>query len=197
MKQFNFLLSKKAAGAALGLALAVLFCDLAYAAGGSFHPQHWTSVDFWRIMNFLVLLAALVYLFKKVGSPALAKRISNIEQELKDLEAKKEAAARELLEMEKRLVGLEAEAQGVVDDFVRQGEAARDKILAEAARAADRLQEQAQRHMAHELKQAQDRLKEQMLAKAVAMGEKLIKDNINEADQQRLVDEYLDKVVAQ
>jgi F-type H+-transporting ATPase subunit b len=84
-----------------------------------------------------------------------------------------------------------------LDDFVRQGEAARDKILAEAARAADRLQEQAQRHMTHELKQAQDRLKEQMLAKAVAMGEKLIKDNINEADQQRLVDEYLDKVVAQ
>jgi F-type H+-transporting ATPase subunit b len=196
MKAFDFL-PKKATGMALGLMLAVLFCAPAYAAGGHWHAQHWVSTDFWRIMNFLVLLAALVYLFKKVGTPALNKRITDIEQDLKNLEAKKEAAARDLLAMEKRLVGLEEEARRVVDDYVRQGEAARDKILAEAAHAADRLQEQAQRHMAHELKQAQDRLKEQMLAKAVALGEKLIKDNINEADQQRLVDEYLDKVVAQ
>ena len=58
------------------------------------------------------------------------------------------------------------------------------------------LEEQAKRNIDHEFEQARKRLKDEVLEKAMARAEEIITNQISSDDQERLVDEYLDKVVA-
>jgi F-type H+-transporting ATPase subunit b len=157
----------------------------------------WGKTDTYKVMNFVVLAAGLVWVFLKVGRPALAGRIESIRKELADLEARKESAKAELAGYEARIAGLVQESSRIVADYVRQGETVRDKILAEAALSADRLSEQARRHMEHEIKEAKARLQAEIVEKALAVSEQIIRANINSDDQDRLVAEFLEKVVLQ
>jgi len=166
-----------------------------HAEGG--HHGGWAKTDTYKVMNFAVLAAVLGFLFLKMGRPALAARITSIQKELDDLAAKKEAAKKELAEYEARLSGLAQESERIVADYIRQGERVRDKILAEASLAADRLQDQARRHMEHEIKDARAALTAEIVDKAMAASEKIIRTNINSDDQDRLVAEFLEKVVVQ
>ncbi|MCP4755425.1 MAG: hypothetical protein GY866_31565, partial [Proteobacteria bacterium] len=77
-----------------------------------------------------------------------------------------------------------------------QGEAAKAKILAEAEKTAEKLEEQAKRNIEHEFKEAEEKLRGEILEKALQQAEEFIKGGISSDDQDRLVDEYLEKVVA-
>ncbi|WP_051327507.1 ATP synthase F0 subunit B [Desulfatibacillum aliphaticivorans] len=157
----------------------------------------WKDIDYQKVLNFAILFGFLFWVVRKPAGAALTGRIEDIQKELDDLEARRKAASEEVAAINARLQNLEGEAQKIVDDYVAQGEVAREKILAEARKAADRLTDQAQRHMEHEVADAKKRLRTEILEKAIAMGEQLIAKNITEQDQDRLVGEYLDKVVTQ
>jgi F-type H+-transporting ATPase subunit b len=83
----------------------------------------------------------------------------------------------------------------IVAEYIREGEAAKAKIIEEAQAAAEKLQEQAKKNIKHEFDKAKNQLKAEMAGQAVAMAEQLIKEHINEEDQERILDEYLTKVV--
>jgi F-type H+-transporting ATPase subunit b len=83
-----------------------------------------------------------------------------------------------------------------VQDYIRQGEDAKKRILAEAEAQALKLEEIAKRNIEQEFKTAKSRLQQDIAEKALAQAELLVKASISSEDQDRLVDEYLDKVVA-
>ena len=60
----------------------------------------------------------------------------------------------------------------------------------------EKLEEQARRNIEHEFKQAKIKLQQDILEKALVNAETLIKNKITSQDQDKLVDEYLEKVVA-
>jgi F-type H+-transporting ATPase subunit b len=111
------------------------------------------------------------------------------------LEAKKKDAEKELAEYNERLSLLEQEAEKLVEEYVRQGNEAKAKILKEAKQAAEKLEEQARRNIDNEFQQAKLQLQREMLEKALVNAETLIKNKITAEDQDKLVDEYLEKVV--
>jgi len=165
-----------------------------FAAGDE--DQKWVATDTYRIMNFAVLVVGLVLLLRKPIARALSSRIKGIKEQLEDLEARKAAAENELTAYVDKIAKLEAEAQSILDDYIRQGNEAKDRILKEAEAAAEKLEVQAKKNIEHEFEQAKLRLKEDVLEKAMAKAEEIIKVNISTDDQERLVDEYLNKVVA-
>ncbi|MBI9077574.1 MAG: F0F1 ATP synthase subunit B [Desulfatibacillum sp.] len=202
MNLFRALPQKKTVWLGLCLAAMLIFSPVVLASGGegghgSDDWKTWKDIDYQKVLNFAILFGGLFYLVRKPAANALAGRIEDIQKELDDLETRRKSASQEVSKINARLQDLEGEAQKIVDDYVRQGEAAREKILAEARKAADRLTDQAQRHMEHEITDAKKRLRTDILEKAIAMGEQLIAKNITEQDQDRLVGEYLDKVVTQ
>ena len=81
-------------------------------------------------------------------------------------------------------------------EYVRQGEEAKIRILKEAEAAADKLKVQAQKNIESEIQRAKTRLQAEILDKALSKAEALIKEKVNADDQEKLVDEYLAKVVA-
>ena len=149
----------------------------------------------YRIMNFAVLAGVLIYLLRKPLAQALESRRQGIRDQLDDLEKQKADAEKELAEYNARLARLDQEIGKIVAEYVKDGEAAKAKIVEEAKVAAEKLQEQAKKNIGHEFEKARQALKAEMSEQAVSMAEALIKKSINDEDQKRIVDEYLTKVV--
>jgi F-type H+-transporting ATPase subunit b len=186
----------------------VLFGLIAFWFGpalGSDEAQHhgeghggkgWVATDTYRVINFAILAAGLFFILRKPVSQALNARINGIKAELADLEEKKQSAEKELAGYNEKLAFLENEAGKIIEEYVRQGNEAKARILQEAEATAEKLEEKARRNIDHEFKQAKLLLQAEIIEKALIQAEKKIMDKITPGDQDRLVDEYLEKVVA-
>ena len=159
--------------------------------------KRWIATDTYRVMNFVVLAAALFFLLRKPTSQALTGRIKGIKNQLSELESKKEAAEKQLAEYNNKLSLLDQEAEKIVDGYISQGNEAKVKIRREAEAAVEKLNEQAQKTIEYEFKQATMKLQKEILEKALAKAEGIIREKISGEDQNRLIDEYVEKVVVQ
>ena len=178
------------------LFLAVSISTAMGASGGDGATKHWEWTDTWRVMNFTVLAVALFFVLRKPLSQALSSRIKVIKEQLDDLEAQKADAEKQLAEYNDKLAQLEKEAEKIVDDYVRQGNEAKARILKEAEASAEKLQAQARRSIEHEFEQAKSELQKEILEKSLVKAEEIIKSKISDEDQENIVDDYLKKVVA-
>jgi len=177
----------------------LFFCfigvSLASSEGES-KSKGWLATDTYKVMNFGVLAIGLFILMRKPVSQALNSRISGIKEQLSELEEKKQAAEKQLAEYTEKFSSLEQETEKLIEDYIRQGNEAKARIIDEAKKAADKLEEQARRNIEHEFKQAKLELQQEILEKALEKAEEILKDKITAKDEEKLVDEYLDKVVA-
>ena len=181
--------------------LYVLLClsfsiSTAICASGEGGTKGWVSTDTFRVMNFVVLAVALVFVLRKPLSQALSSRIKMIKAQLDGLEVQKAEAEKQLAEYNEKLAQLEKEAQNIVDDYVRQGNEAKARILKEAEASAAKLQAQARRNIEHEFEKAKLELQKEIFEKSLVKAEEIIKGKFTGEDQDRIVDDYLKKVVA-
>jgi F-type H+-transporting ATPase subunit b len=178
-------------------ALLFFFVGVALGSSGGEHgTKGWVATDTYRVMNFAVLFLGLFFLLRKPVSQFFGARIKGIEDQLSELETKKKDASQKLEEYTAKLAQLDQEGKKIVDDYIRQGNEAKERILKEAESVADKLKEQARRNIDYEINQAKLRLQEEVLEKAIVKAEAIIKNEITIEDHDRLVDEYLKKVVA-
>ena len=179
-------------------ALLVFFCvGVAVAASGEESAaKGWVRTDWFRVINFTVLLAGLIYLLRKPISQALNDRIKGIKDQLTELENRKNEAERQLAEYNEKFLQLDKEAEKIIAEYVKQGNEAKTRIIQEAEAAAQKLEEQARRNIEHEFEKTKQTLRGEVLVQALEKAEQNIKNKITKKDQKRLVDEYLDKVVA-
>ena len=177
--------------------LLFLFSGFAAASGdGGQESKGWVATDTYKVMNFSVLAIGLFLLLRKPVSQALNSRIKGIKEQLSELEEKKEAAEKKLAEYNERFLKLDKEAEQIVSEYIKQGNEAKTRILKEAESAAVKLEEQAKKNIENEFKKAKSKLQEEILEQALVKAEEIIKSKIDTKDQDRLVDEYLEKVVA-
>ncbi|MCU0600568.1 MAG: ATP synthase F0 subunit B [Desulfobacterales bacterium] len=165
------------------------------SSGGEHHGGGWAATDTYRVLNFFVLAGVLFFLLRKPVSQFLGDRIKGIQDQLNELDEKKADAEKKIAECNRRLATLEAESEKIIAIYQKQGEDARQKILKEAEAAALKLEEQARRNIEQEFKKARLELEAEIFEKAIAMAEDKLKKNITAQDQDKLVGEYLDKVV--
>ena len=192
----NLIITK---GSAMMVILAVfLFCFVGTVAASSEGNggKGWAATDTYKVMNFAVLAIGLFLILRKPVSQALGSRIKDIKDQLSELETKKKEAEKELVKYNERFSLLEQEAEKLIEEYIRQGNEAKARIIDEAKKTVEKLEEQARRNIEHEFKQAKIKLQQDILEKALVNAETLIKNNITTQDQDKLVDEYLEKVVA-
>jgi F-type H+-transporting ATPase subunit b len=175
---------------------AVAFASSEGGGHGDAAAKGWVATDTYRVMNFAVLAIGLFLILKKPVSQALSGRIQGIREQLEELETQKKAAEAKLAEYDAKMAELDKEAETLLAEYVKQGEEAKARILKEAEAAAEKLKEQASKNIEYEFLQAKADLKAEIVDKALAKAEAIIKEKINSDDQEKLVDEYLEKVVA-
>jgi F-type H+-transporting ATPase subunit b len=187
-------------GSILLVVMTILFlCFTGISTASSEHETEskgWVATDTYKVMNFAVLAIGLFLLLKKPAAQALNSRIKGIKDQLGKLEEKKKAAENQLAEFDEKFANLENEAEKLIEDYIRQGNEAKARIIQEAKQAAEKLEEQARRNIEHEFQRAKLELQREVVEKALRKSEEIIISKITAKDQEQLVDEYLDKVVA-
>lgn len=180
--------------------LVVLGCGFAWASSDGGHGgvhNAWTSNDTWKVLNFGLLFLGVFIIVKKVVPSMLQSRAQGIEDEIKTLESKKADAEKKLAEYQAKFKNLDQESKQIVEDYIKQGEEAKTRIIAEAKAQADKLEELAKRNVQQEFKTAKAALQQEIVEKAMGKAEEIVKKSISSKDQNKLVDAYLKKVVAQ
>lgn len=185
---------KKTGTTALLVFVMLSLAVVAYASGDVAIPREkWLDL-LWRTTNFAALVVILVFFLKKPFADGLSSRREGIKDQLEALESRKADAERMYTEAEGKLARLDEEVNAIITEAVKQGEAEKEKIIADAERNAGDIKRQAEMAVAHELAEAKTRLKAEIAEQAVLLAEELIKKNIQPADQSRMVELSLDKV---
>ncbi len=175
----------------------VALSGFAFAAseGGGVHNS-WLTVDTWKVLNFAILVIALFFITRKPVAQFFSSRAKSIEDEIQALEIEKADAQKKLAEYQAKFENLDQESKQIVEDYIKQGEEAKTRIIAEAEAQAEKLEEMAKRNIQQEFKSAKANLQQEIVEKAMEKAEEVIKSSISSDDQDKLVDDYLKKVVA-
>ncbi len=149
----------------------------------------------WHCLNFSILAFVLFKFLKKPITEGLSNRTQSIKNTFDELESKRVDAERKFKEYEDKLKDLDVEAQKIFKSFIEQGEAEKEKIIFQAKETAERIKSQADLYVQQEVSKARLSLQREVSELAVKMSEDIIKKNLTSDDHQRLITEYLAKVV--
>ena len=191
------MLQKKRIGLiAVALALVALSAGVACASSSGGHADSGAvAKDFgWRVLDFGLMAVLLIYLLTKPIRNGLAGRREGIEKALRDAVAAREEAEAKFAEYDVKLSKAAVEIDEMSAAIRREGEMERDRILASAHEMAQKITAEAEKTAESEILRARTELRQEASRLAIALAEDLLKKQINSADQQRLVSEYVSKV---
>jgi F-type H+-transporting ATPase subunit b len=150
----------------------------------------------WRVLDFGALLALVIWALKKSNvKGTLAARQSAIDKALQEAADAKDAAEKKFAEYSAKLAAANKEIDEIYMAIRSEGEAEKMRIIAEARVTAEKIKEQAAQAANQEVFRAKTELRAEAVRLAVELAEQSIKEKIVQDDQDRLVGEYLTKVV--
>ncbi len=149
----------------------------------------------WRVVNFAVLLWILIKFTGKPIKNYFANRREALIQEINEANRAKEAAECLYREYQKKLVHLEDEVKELESRIRAEAEVEKQRIMTEAEQFVIKVRQQAEQMANQEVSMAKRRLKYEAAKLAIQAAEKMIKENISPADQDKMVEIYLEKVV--
>jgi F-type H+-transporting ATPase subunit b len=172
---------------------ALLFVALPARAESDAHGGG-TSQLLYSILNLVLLLGVLVYFTRKPLSEFFAARRAGIQDELKaaaDLRADAEAR---YAKWQRRLIDLESELASIRATARERAAAEREHILADATAAAERIRRDASAAVDQELRRARAQLRQEAANLAVELASETLKRQVSAADQDRLLDEFVQTI---
>lgn len=143
-----------------------------------------------KLLNFGVLVGALVYFLKGPIAGYLAGRSAQIRQDLVTAAEMRKTATAQLEEIHQKLAALPAELAALKTRGEEDVVAEKARIAQAAAAERERLIEQTRREIDMRLRMARRELTEHAAALAVAVAQERIARTITPEDQLRLVDRY-------
>ena len=146
------------------------------------------------VLNFVLLIAALIYFVRKPAQAYFAQRRSGIEAELREAAELKREAEERHAKWQRRLAELERELDEIRATSRERAETEREHILADARSAAERIRREATSAIDHELRRARARLRNEASELAIELAEGLLRQQVNDADRARLLDEFIARV---
>jgi F-type H+-transporting ATPase subunit b len=150
----------------------------------------------WRCIDFGALFALMFWAIKKADvKGSLAARRAGIEKMLQEAVEAKEQAEKKFSEYSAKLDKANKEIEEMSLAMRQEGELEKVRIIAEAKASADKIREQAELAAAQEVLKARTELRAEAARLAVELAEKKIKENIVKNDQDKLVADYITKVV--
>ena len=169
---------------------------VAYAAGGGeeHHPIDWKDFGY-RMFNFIILAGFLWWLSAKKVKEFFAGRRNDIKESLNQAQAAKEDAERKYKEYVAKLEKATDEIDGIAEMIKVQGMAEKEKMIEEAKKAAVKIEEDTKARMEQEFSTARNQLRAEAAQLSIQLAEELLKRNITIQDHEKMVKEYMDKVV--
>jgi F-type H+-transporting ATPase subunit b len=185
--------------AALAFTLAmpvIAFAQEAHEAheehGGGHGAHGWDTTGLIAsFVNFAILIAVFVFLFKDSLKNFLVNRKAEVEKELLEAARLKAEAEVKHKEYSDRLAQLDKELAKMKQDLVDAGKRERDRIIADAEQKAARMRREAEFLIEQQAKQLRNEIMRESTDAAVSAAQELLLRATTTYDQQRLAQEYL------
>jgi F-type H+-transporting ATPase subunit b len=171
-------------------------CGTLYAAGEGHDVENGVLLkDFlYRVLNFVVMAAILIYFLAKPMKNGLAGRRADIEKALVEAQQAKDAAEKKFSEYDKKLSTASAEIAEISESIRKESELEKQRIIENAKEVAIKIEQDAEKTAKHEIAKAKETLKQEAAALAVSIAEDILAKNFTKEDDTRLIDEYMNKV---
>jgi F-type H+-transporting ATPase subunit b len=175
-------------GALLALGVALLPAP-AMAAGDT----SWATIAF-HALNLGILLAIIVKLGKGPYMRFLNSRADDVESGIKEAGKLNEEAKARLAEFEEKLASLESRKTELIEEFKKEGEAEKARLIAEGETEAARIKAEAEKTAESEAARARARLQTELVDNAISVAMAAVSEKITPADRRRLAAEYLTRL---
>ncbi|MDR1298294.1 MAG: ATP synthase F0 subunit B [Deltaproteobacteria bacterium] len=149
----------------------------------------------WRAANFVVFALALFFLLRKPAAAFLSGRREGIGRTLEYLETQSRNLEEQTRVMRRKLSELSQERSGILTQYEREGARERDRIIADAAAAAETIIQRAEAAVAAEIQAARRDLVREAGALAKNIAEKRLREQVTDEDRWRLALDFVDQVI--
>ncbi len=197
-RSFSSRCLNKTNAASVAFVFYLLLCvALSYASGGEGEAaggRNWPDF-FWRAFDFAVLAGFFYWLFAKRARDFFSGRRQAIKASLEEAAADKEEAEKKFREYDDKLKKAAEELKSMMEIIQSQGLAEKERIIADALKAAGKLKEDAQKRIEQEMDKVRKELRTEAVRLSVKMAEEILKKQITAGDHAVMVEDYIDKVV--
>lgn len=175
----------------IGLGFAAVGLVFTYGVEGMKLMGNFTS----RIATIILFGWIIWYFFGDKLGALFKGRTEKIADDLAALERGKAEAQEKLSAIKGRIASLDAERDAILQAYRKQGETLEAEIVERANKTAAQIVEQAKATAQSEVSNAIGELRAQMADEIVAAAEKALSKKLTAAEQAKLVDKYLTRVV--
>jgi len=179
------------------IALTLWMTVPAFCASAEGQVDHKAQLyDFaWRLLNFAVLVYILYRLAWKRLVNFFRNRREDIKTSLVEADDRKAEAENKFREYEVKLTKATDDIQNISDMIKAQGQAEKQKLIADAEKAAEKMKEDAKARMDQEMKKAGSQLRAEAVELSIKVAEDILKRNVSREDHEKMVKEYMDRMV--
>jgi F-type H+-transporting ATPase subunit b len=150
-----------------------------------------TGLMIWTLVTFVIVLIVLRKFAFGPIQQLIDTRRQAIVADLDAAQAAREEAQTSLGEYRQQLAEARKEANKIVEDARRVGDERRAAAVAELEAEKTRLMQQTREEIQSETRQALNAIKQQVADLTLAATEKVVRAQLDEAEQRRLIDEAL------
>jgi F-type H+-transporting ATPase subunit b len=150
-----------------------------------------TGLMIWTLVTFVIVLIVLRKFAFGPIQQLIDTRRQAIVSDLDAAQAAREEAQASLAEYRQQLAEARKEANKIVEDARRVGDERRAAAVAELEAEKTRLMQQTREEIQSETRQALNAIKQQVADLTLAATEKVVRAQLNEAEQRRLIDDAL------
>ena len=175
------------------LALALTAAPLWASEGGGYTSAQLKDLSY-RLLCFGVFAAVLfhfvrrpLFSFFRDRRESIARNLEYLETQARNLEEQREL-------MNRQIANIASERDAILAQYERQGRKEAERIMAEAAAAAENLIEKTRQAMDLELKSARQALLAEIVKLSTQAARDLVRKSITAEDQTRLTREFMDQV---
>ena len=149
------------------------------------------------IINFLVLIGALVYLTKKPTKNFMETRSDDIRKNVEESERLQQEALAMLKNYEDKLSKLDGEVKALMENARNEGEKQKREILARADRMSAQIIENAKNMAERELLRQKDNLQKELMTKVIAEALAKLKEKASEKDHEQFTKQFISQMEKQ
>jgi len=174
--------------AALGL---VALPAVAFASGGAEHHAPQWSLTLWAVVNFVIYL----YLMRRFAWPAIREylqdRRDDVVAALEAAARAREEAERLKAEFERRMQGLQSEAEKARAEILELARAEARRLIDQAEKTAELIRTDARLAADQEVARARHVLQKESAERITRLATELIAAQVTPQDQERFVEDFL------
>ena len=145
-------------------------------------------------LNLILLLVVITYFARKPIRAFFAERRDRIQDELTSAARLRDEAEVRYRDWERRLADIEGELAKIRTTARERAEEERDRILRDANAAAERVRNDARAAVDQELRRSRALLREEASDLAVGLAAELLREQVSDADRDRLVGEFIARI---